>query len=150
MTEYDYANLPNESLVMSEDGIVPEELTSLAQEAIFNTINANRHLAVEARAYYVYDRKGYMNFDAVGGPRNLSYGRKSDDMILQLTVRVQHHVDAPDEVSELENALNEFKTQEEREKLEREIAEAEAQVQKAQQDAEQKRQKLAELRNKQA
>ena len=148
MTAYNYDNLPNESSEMGKNGVVPEELTSLAQEAILNIINSNNYLAMEARAYYVYDRKGYMNFDAVGGPRNLSYGRKSDDMILQLTVRVQHHVDAPDEVSELENALNEFKTQEEREKLEREIAEAEAQVQKVQQDAERKRARLEELKKK--
>lgn len=37
---------------------------------------------------FVYERKGYFSVDSLHGKRNTSYGSKTDDVVLQLTVRL--------------------------------------------------------------
>lgn len=39
---------------------------------------------------HAYERKGYISLDAIGGHRNPSYSSPTDDVILQVTVRVNY------------------------------------------------------------
>lgn len=39
---------------------------------------------------HTYERKGYISADTLGGHRNPSYGSRTDDVLLQLTVRVNY------------------------------------------------------------
>lgn len=42
----------------------------------------------EARLAYVYERKGFASIDVIPGNRNPSYGSSSDDVIVQISVRI--------------------------------------------------------------
>jgi hypothetical protein len=87
MAAYDYDNLPEE---MEMTDAVPAELFPEALEAFNEAFGNGEVKAVEAKAAYAYERHGHLTLDAVGGPRNKSYGSDRDDIIIQLTMRVSN------------------------------------------------------------
>lgn len=58
------------------------KITALVADA------AERGLPVGFAGGHFYDRKGYFSVDELGGQRSSSYGRSSDEVALQITVRV--------------------------------------------------------------
>lgn len=82
--DYGYDAVPVEDLPEIPIGAhkaAIEKLTSILEDRTFSD-----H---ELRGGFIYDRKGYVATDGFGKTRNLSYGRPSDDAILQITIRVK-------------------------------------------------------------
>ena len=73
------------------------------------------------RAAYVYDRKGFPSFDALGEGRNKSYGSNSDDIVIQVTYVVPSYSEAYENFVEVGSDLAEAKVAEEIRELEREL-----------------------------
>lgn len=145
--EYDYYNLPDEVKVEA----VPEELFEDAQAALREALTLGVAKVQEIKVAHVYDRHGQMTLDKFGGDRNASYGRDSDDVIIQLTVRVPHPLTTPfdlDRLTALEEKLTEHYLAAKTTKLEAEIAQAEADAEQAEATARQKREALDALRGK--
>lgn len=149
MTTYDYNNLPEE---LSQQTILPAELFNQAHAAFTQALDSGEILAQEARAAYAYERKGFLNHDGFGGHQNASYSSDTDDIILQLTIRIPNpktiRGEALDKTAALEAAANHLELEAERPRLEAEIAQAEAEAERAEAAARQKREKLEELRKK--
>ena len=87
MTAYDYDNLPED---MDMVGAVPAGLFPDALEAFNEAFGSGEVKAVEAKAAYAYERHGSLTLDTVGGHRNKSYGSNTDDIVIQLTMRVSN------------------------------------------------------------
>lgn len=133
MTDYEYDNLPTGEMEMVD--ALPDDLFPSAL-AIFNNIIAKQaDMAREVKVAHVYDRKGYLTLDSLGGSRNASYGNDDDDLILQVTVRVQHPsvlgMHSPAGLLELENEVTGRRDEAERQKLEKDLADAEEAAAKA-------------------
>jgi hypothetical protein len=147
MTEYDYHNLPEELDVKPVD----EEMNAEVLEVIQEAIAAGHVRAHEAKAAYVFRRGEEMSFDTLGKPRNKSYGDSSDDIVLQVTVRIggERYVrnELPGLVA-LEEGLTARHEAAEQAKLEAEIAEAEQAEAAAKAKAEQAAERLAQLKAK--
>jgi hypothetical protein len=148
MTDYEYSNLPNE---LSAEAL-PEELFPAALEAITEALESDYALGVEARAVHVYDRKGYMNDDSFIGHQNPAYRSTTDDVVLQLTVRIPNPKTVRgglEATARLEELAEEYDRRAEEARLNAELAQAEADAQKAETTAREAREKLEALKNKQ-
>lgn len=143
MTTYEYDNLPDELNV----DVLPKELFQEAYAAFTQALEADTFEAMEIKAAYVYDRKGYLDADTFGGKRN-AYGSTNDDVVLQLTIRIPNPSDRKelDKVANLEQTIVERNLNAERARLEAEIVAEEAAAEKAQATAKQKREQLKALR----
>jgi predicted ribosome quality control (RQC) complex YloA/Tae2 family protein len=146
MTAYEYDNLPEELNVEA----LPEELFKEGIDAFTQALASDALEAKEIKIAYVYDRKGYINVDAFAGKRKTGYSSESDDVVIQVTLRVRN----PKHRAELSNfvTLGEHITERnlkaERARLEAEIAQAEATAEKAEATAREAREKLEALRKK--
>lgn len=149
MATYEDNNLPEE---LSQQTILPAELFNQAHSAFTQALDSGEILAQEARAAYAYERKGSLNHDGFGDHRNASYSSDTNDIILQLTIRIPNPKTIPgealDQTAALEAATDRFELEAERARLETEIAQAEAGAERAEAAARQKREKLEELRKK--
>lgn len=67
------------------EGLSNETATRLT-DAICEAIYGGAPMAFAGG--YAFERKGYLNVDRIGGPRNPSYSSDNDDLIFQITVRV--------------------------------------------------------------
>lgn len=147
-TPYDYYNLPEEL----EVEVLPEELNEAAEAAFLEALASGEVKVQEAKATYVYERKFDMSFDAFSKlERNTSYSSESDDVILQLTIRIPNPSARKDKlgrVAELATSVYEFAAKAAKERLEAEIAQAEQEAENAAATAREKRAKLEELRAK--
>lgn len=145
--DYEYDNLP-EAL---EAEAMPEELFDEVLLALNEALKSGEALAVEAKAVHVYDRKGYLNADSFIGHQNPSYRSKTDDIILQVTVRVPNPLTRRGEnlkaVTALEESANEYAQRAEKARLEAELAQAEQEAAQAEETARAAREKLEALRN---
>jgi hypothetical protein len=81
---YEYDNLPDELLIDA----IPEEFTEQAMEIFTKATAWDATKASEIKIAQIYDRKGYMEANALGGARNGSYSRENDDIIIQMTLRI--------------------------------------------------------------
>lgn len=148
MTDYDYNNLPQE---LSAEPL-PDELFPAAVAAITEALESDSTLAMEARAVHVYDRKGYMNDDSFIGHQNPAYRNPTDDVVLQLTVRIPNPKTVRgglDATARLEELAEKYDRRAEEARLNAELAQAEADAQKAENAAREAREKLEALKNKQ-
>jgi hypothetical protein len=148
MTTFDYDNLPEE--IGFEP--LPAELVGTVATAIAQALRSNLSLAAEAKAVYVYERKGYMEIEPLGKKRNSPYGSIDDDIVLQLTVRIPSPttVDAGalGVVQSLEARIYEHTLETQRKAIQAQIAQAEADVAKAEAAVRYNRERLEELRKK--
>lgn len=147
-TTYDYYNLPEEL----EVEVLPEELTEAAEAAFLEALASGEVKVQEAKATYVYERRSEMSFDSFSKiERNNSYSSGSDDVILQMTIRIPNPSARKDKlgrVAELATSAHEFAVKAAQERLEAEIAQAEQEAENAAATARAKRTKLEELRKK--
>lgn len=124
MTAYHEDNLP-ETLYLPN---LPDEAFDKAFEALGQAVASGRITAKSAVAGYLYERKDDLSTDRFGGKRNPSYGGPTDDMILQITVRVPNPVFVADNglgaFNELEEEVKAINKQEAMARLEAEIEEA--------------------------
>jgi hypothetical protein len=147
MTAYEYDNLPDE---LNIDAL-PETMFDEAHAAFTQALESGLLEAKEVKVAYVYDRKGYLTADAFGGQRNAAYGSETDDVVIQMTIRVPNPNNRQAELSKLaalEKTIVEQNLNAERAKLEAEIAAAEQAAQEAQAAAKKKREQLDALRTK--
>src|SRR5215217_1800182 len=86
MTAYEYDNIPDSFETISA---MPADLFSEVQRTFKAAQDSGLLMAKEAKIAHVYDRKGYLTTDELGGPRNAAYGSKTDDIVIQLTIRIQ-------------------------------------------------------------
>lgn len=81
--DYAYDAIPAEDV---------RELPAAVHEAavveLQSILASGKHDAIDVRAGFIYERKDATSVDYLGGPRNSSYGHASDDVLLQVTVRV--------------------------------------------------------------
>lgn len=81
---YDYESLKQDIPVIEDASSVATLLASTIAMAF------DRGAPVGFAAAHVYERKGYLSYDALDGQRNTAYGSDDDDVLLQITVRVPH------------------------------------------------------------
>lgn len=150
MTAYETDNLP-ENLDYIKP--LPDELFQKGYEAIKDALeNSGGVLASEIKVAYAYERKGELSLDQFGGKRNVSYASDSDDIILQLTVRIDSPnvhwkaTDAGSLVGALEDEVKELDRKRKIKVLEAEIAAEEARAEAAARAVRQKRAELGNLR----
>lgn len=148
MTAFDYDNLPD-SLDVDP---VPAELQDRALAVAIALLGSDHLLAREVKIAHVYDRKGYLNADTFGGQRNPSYSSSSDDIIVQVSVRVGYSPspwstdEALKQLKALEVQTREWHVDEQRKKIEAEIATAEEDALRAEAAAQSARDRLAALK----
>lgn len=144
--DYEYNNLP-EAL---EGEALPEEFFADAQNAFIQASNSGLAVALEAKAFHAFDRKGYLDTNSFVGFQNPSYRSNTDDVILQLTIRIPNPAtirgESLSDVSALEGKAAEYRVKAQREKLEAELAQAESVAAKAEETARAAREKLEALR----
>lgn len=133
--DYEYNGIP-------ESGIpkLPEVSFEQALAAVKGILDANDFDSIEVTAGFVYDRKGYFSIDPLAGPRNRSYGSERDDVVLQLTMRVQRS-----KVTELVLAAQESQTKEIAAAIAAELVESELERTELESKIARLRQKQAEL-----
>lgn len=145
MPDYEYDNLPDS--IYADP--VPDELFSDVFAIITEAIQDDHAIVAEAKAVHVYDRKGYLESDEFGGKRNPSYSSSTDDVVLQVTVRVPHPSTfrrGMESLEALEQKIQNLNTAEERRRLEAEAAEADARAEQAAADAQAARERLEKLK----
>lgn len=145
-SDYDYNNLPREL----EAPVLPEELLEDAQAAFVQAIESGLAKATEIKAVHVFNRKGYMDANSFVGRQNPSYRSDSDDVILQMTIRIPNpkREKTLSGVAALEDRATEYTKEAERKRLEAELAKAEADATQAETTAREARAKLEALRKK--
>lgn len=143
MTDFEYDNLPDELNVDP----VPDELFDEAFAALVQALNSEQCGAHEAKAVYVYDRKGYLETGPLDGSRRNSHQTDSDDVVLQVTVRVPNprHRATLHRVMDLVNVVTSHRLQAERERLVAEITADNMAISRLVEGAAQKREKLRTL-----
>lgn len=67
---------------------IPEEHNEEALVALNSIIEQNQYVVLGTKIATVYDRKGFMSHDSITRKRNESYSSENDDIILQITVRI--------------------------------------------------------------
>ena len=144
MTVFDYDNLPEN---LGSAAALPDGLFEKAHAALTEAMTSRHVVAAEARAAYVYERRGNLDLDVMGTDRNPTYGRENDDIVLQLTIRLRGR-EGLDRLDELEHDVNDAAFAAEQERLEAELTEAEASANKAHEHARETRDKLDALRSK--
>lgn len=147
MTAYEDDNLPDELRAEA----MPEEMFDEVLAAFHEALESGLALTTEAKAVHVYDRKGYMEADSFIGHQNPAYRSKTDDVVLQLTIRIPNpqtvRGDDLNAVTALEKSADEYAQRAEKARLEAELAQAEAEAEKAETAAREAREKLEALRN---
>jgi hypothetical protein len=90
-----------------------------------------------------------MDANSFVGRQNPSYRSDSNDVILQMTIRIPNpkREESLSEVAELEVSANEYTVRAEKARLEAELAQAEQEAAKAEETARAAREKLEALRN---
>lgn len=147
VTEFDYDNLPNnESLVNA----LPEELLPEAKNVFRELMDSNLIIAEEVRASYVFKRKGYMDFVPIGEEPNTGYQTATDDLIIQLTMRIpapNTYTTVPEmqKMEKLVKRAGEARKEAERQRLQEEIGIEEARAAAALNAAKAKREALTKL-----
>lgn len=146
MTEYDYNNMPEEHIRPT----LPVGFFDEAMAAFVEAVESGDAIAYEAKAAYISNRKMHMNFDGFGKPRNASYSSKTDDILLQLSIRIpnQYNTTSFPKTEALAKNVAEFALAAERSALEVSIAADEAAIAQAQAGAALKRQRLEALQAK--
>jgi predicted ribosome quality control (RQC) complex YloA/Tae2 family protein len=146
MTTYEYYNLPDELNVEP----LPEELFEDGLNAFTQALESTVLKAQEIKVAYVYDRNEWLTADTFGGKRNTSYSSGSDDVIIQVTLRVPNPARREElsNLNALETTLIEYNLNAEQERLKAEIAKAEEEVQKALATAAEKQKQLDALSKK--
>ena len=131
--DYEYDNLPKEL----EAPVLPEELHADAQAAFIQALDSELVKAMEIKAVHVFNRKGYMDANSFVGRQNPSYRSDSNDVILQMTIRIPNpkREESLSEVAELEVSANEYTVRAEKARLEAELAKAEQEAAKAEETA---------------
>jgi hypothetical protein len=145
VTNFEYDNLPDE---MTVDAL-GDELFFTGLAALASAAGSGHTFAKEIKIAHVYNRKGYMALDTFGGHRNTAYSSVDDDIVLQVTVRVQHpsQVDgALDSLQRLENLVRAQNEEAERIRMEAELVQADEEMLKAAANAREKRAQLEKLR----
>jgi hypothetical protein len=146
--DYEYDNLP----YALEAEALPAEMFEAAQNAFIQATTSGLALKVEAKAVHVYDRKGYLNADSFIGHQNPAYRSATDDVIIQLTVRIPNPKTIRGEdlshTTALEDFATEYDQRAEKARLEAELAKAEQDAAKAETAAREAREKLEALRKK--
>lgn len=87
MTAYEYANIPD-NFEMIEP--LPDDMVSEGVRLIKSARESGLLMAQEVKIAHLYDRKGYATMDTFGGQRNVSYSSDNDDVVIQVTVRIQN------------------------------------------------------------
>lgn len=148
MTAYEYDNLPDEITAEA----LPEEMFEDALAAFVQAMSSGLALKMEAKATHAYDRKGYMENDSFIGHQNPAYRSETDDVILQLTLRIPNPKTIRGESLSATSALEEraiaYDRAAEQARLEAELAQAEREAEQAEATAREKRAKLDALRKK--
>lgn len=146
--DYEYDNLPD----ALEAEALPAEMFEMAQNAFVQATTSGLALAMEAKAVHVYDRKGYMNADSFIGHQNPAYRSETDDVILQLTIRIPNPKTIRGEdlnaITALEDYATEYDQRAEKARLEAELEQAEKVAAQAEATAREAREKLEALRQK--
>lgn len=142
--DYEYDNLPEQL----EASVLPEELMEDAQAAFVQALESGLVKTAEIKAVHVFNRKGYMDANSFVGWQNESYRRDSDDVILQMTIRIPNPKGEStlSEVAALEESATEYTKEAERKRLEAELTKAEADAKQAETAAREAREKLEKLR----
>lgn len=83
MTNFEYDNLPETDLT-----VLPDSMQPAAVNFVLRKLSELTPIALQVSGAHVYDRKGYLSTDALGGPRNKSYGSDNDDVVLSVTLRI--------------------------------------------------------------
>lgn len=71
--------------------------------ALFAAVSVDTIEQVSFRVAHAYDRKGYETFDSFYGPQNPSYRSSSDDIIVQVSMRIEPHVSSKATYEQVEN-----------------------------------------------
>lgn len=142
MTYFDYDNIPDNFEMVSA---MPDDFFSDIQRMFKAAQNAGLVKAQETKIARVYDRKGYMTMDGLGEPRNTAYGSSSDDVVVQLTIRIQvpHSGFAP--LQNIENILLEQKANAEKARLLEELRSLELNKSSTESLIEEKKKKLSDM-----
>lgn len=145
MTSYEDDNLP----YALEAEAMPAEMFVNVQAAFMQALESGQVLNSEAKAVHVYNRKGYLEADSFVGPQNPSYRHETDDVILQMTIRIPNPKTvfgkSMGEVTALEERAIEYATEAARKLLEAEIAQAESIAAQAESAARAARERLEAL-----
>lgn len=148
MTDYEYDNLP----YALEAEALPAEMFGAAQLAFVEAMSSGLAMAMEAKAVHAYDRKGYLEVDSFIGHQNPAYRSETDDVILQLTIRIPNpktiRGESLSHTTALEDAATEYDQRAERARLQAQLEQAEKVAEQAEATAREAREKLEALRNK--
>jgi hypothetical protein len=147
-TDYEYDNLP----YALEAAALPEEMFDAAQTAFVQAMGSGLALKMEAKAVHAYERKGYLDVDSFIGHQNPAYRSETDDVILQLTIRIPNpktiRGEALSHITALEDIAIDYDQRAERARLQAKLEQAEAQAAQAEAAAREAREKLEALRKK--
>ena len=146
--DYEYDNLPD----ALEADPLPKDMFDNTLAAFNQALESGLALNAEAKAVHVYDRKGYMNADSFIGHQNPAYRSQTDDVILQLTIRIPNpktiRGESLSKTAALEDLAADYDMRIEKARLEAELEQAEQAAAAAEATAREKREKLEALRNK--
>jgi hypothetical protein len=87
MTYFDIDNIPDSFEMISP---LPDDMVSEGVRLLRSARESGLLMAQEVKIAHLYDRKGYAEMDTFAGPRNASYGSDNDDVVIQVTVRIQN------------------------------------------------------------
>lgn len=148
MTSFEYDNLPDALEVEA----LPEEMFDDVQTAFIQAMSSGLALTMEAKAAHAYERKEVLETDSFIGHQNPAYRSETDDVILQMTIRIPNPKTIRGEslsaTTTLEERATAYDLAAKRARLEAEIAKAEADATKAETAAREARAKLEALRKK--
>ena len=124
MTDYEYlyTGVPRLELAPEDELIQPLILE------LFNELQGDDSVEIAASAVHYYERKNERATDSLGGPRNQSYGSSSDDVILQLTMRVnsRHAAELIERASQVRSQRENEAREVKRRELDKKIQELQA------------------------
>jgi len=149
MAEYTFDSMPDDYFMSTVDPAKTDVQRKAALDALNAAVEADLVRGFDARMATVYNRKGFMSYDEVGGTKNPSYSSETDDLIIQVTVRVDYsdfkHIDS------FLTRVNDYKQEAAAEKiaeLERLLAMQQEAEKKAKLVADNTREALAKLKSK--
>lgn len=110
-----YEDVPEPVSYLPND--VAPDVANLLLSVLQNGVITGANVA----AGQVYDRKGHLESDQLGAPRNLSYASSDDDYYVSLTVRIPNyylvHTEAASALEDLSTKLAEHRLEEAQEEL---------------------------------
>lgn len=146
MTTYELDNLPDHSEYRLDP--LPEEVLPKVHEVLKQVMDEKLAVVTEVRMGRLFERKGYLSVDAVGEPRNTSYGLNEDDVLITLSVRVPlYHLSSTTQsvVAEIDHEVKELNDEAKRREIQSEIDAAEAHEKMARDRAQALRNQLKDL-----